>query len=784
MSSKQILLTLVINIFLLFQLNSADKKPPLITINGEIKSNGYPVPYATIQVKSTSIGSISNEEGKFKISVPGGNQLLVAKAVGYKSSVIEINHSTPENLEISLEEDPLLLEQVVITADKNERKRKESSLIVNTLNFDIFNNTKSNSLSEGLAFLPGLRVENTCGNCGSNQVRMNGLDGPYSQILVNGKSIFSGLASVYGLELIPSNIIERVEVIRGGGSALYGSNAIAGTVNIITREPINNQYEIEGYTSLIGTKNSASPENQLNFNTTLTSEDKKQGLAIYGSLKDRQPFDANGDGFSELAKIKSTTVGIHYSLKPTTKSKITTDYFHINEERRGGDSFHLPMHETLITGATNHKINSVNVNYLLFPVANHELSIFGAAQTVGRDSYYGASKALDGYGVTKDITYNTGVSYKYILSKSSLVGGGEISGGNLRDRKLGYRTEDINPESNELETTFHPNKKVADQDNIIYSLYGQYERKNKSFSASAGARYDYYKIENLLATIPTQSNSVVSPRLNLLYGLDKNIQIRASYSKGYRSPQIFDEDLHVETSEARQIIHENAVDLKQETSNSYMGSINYQLNKGKINVELLSEFFLTELNNPFSTEIGEPDENGVVIYKRVNEEEGAVVKGVNLEANFLYSRHWKANISYTIQNSRYGAPQDFNERRFLRTPDEYGYFTLEWLPNNKFSISTNGIYTGKMLIPYFGPTILNPEEGELRESESFFDLGANAKYTFATKVGKIQLVAGIKNIFNSFQTDMDTGSDKDPGYVYGPKTPQTVYFSLKISDIF
>jgi outer membrane receptor for ferrienterochelin and colicins len=89
------------------------------------------------------------------------------------------------------------------------------------------------TLSEGLSFSPGLRIENDCQNCGFSQVRMNGMEGPYSQILINSHPIFSGLAGVYGLELIPTNMIERIEVVRGGGSALYGSNAIAGTINII-----------------------------------------------------------------------------------------------------------------------------------------------------------------------------------------------------------------------------------------------------------------------------------------------------------------------------------------------------------------------------------------------------------------------------------------------------------------------------------------------------------------------------------------------------------------------
>ena len=100
--------------------------------------------------------------------------------------------------------------------------------------------TQSVCLAQGLNFQPGVRTEDNCQNCGFTQVRINGLDGHYSQILVNSRSVFSSLNGVYGLEQIPANMIDRVEVVRGGGSALFGASAIGGTINIITKEPIRN----------------------------------------------------------------------------------------------------------------------------------------------------------------------------------------------------------------------------------------------------------------------------------------------------------------------------------------------------------------------------------------------------------------------------------------------------------------------------------------------------------------------------------------------------------------
>lgn len=217
---------------------------------------------------------------------------------------ILIKKGETKEVNFELVKDALGLEEVVITGDRNATNRVESSTIVNTITPKLFARTQSVTLSEGLNFSPGLRMENNCQNCGFSQVRMNGMEGPYSQILINSRPIFSGLAGVYGLELIPSSMVERVEVVRGGGSALYGSNAIAGTINLILKDPINNSYELGVNTGLIGVglNNSGNPaqDYSVNFNTSLVSSDNKTGMALYGFYRDREPFDANDDNFSEI----------------------------------------------------------------------------------------------------------------------------------------------------------------------------------------------------------------------------------------------------------------------------------------------------------------------------------------------------------------------------------------------------------------------------------------------------------------------------------------------------
>ena len=115
----------------------------------------------------------------------------------------------------------------------------------------LFSAVGSSTLSESMNFTPGLRIENNCGNCAVTQLRINGLEGHYSQILLDSRPIFSSLATVYGLDQLPVSMIERVEVVRGGGSALYGANAIGGVVNIITKEPLYNTLNVSNITNVL-----------------------------------------------------------------------------------------------------------------------------------------------------------------------------------------------------------------------------------------------------------------------------------------------------------------------------------------------------------------------------------------------------------------------------------------------------------------------------------------------------------------------------------------------------
>ncbi|MGQ7869828.1 TonB-dependent receptor [Sunxiuqinia sp. sy24] len=750
---------------------------------GDVRSGDEHIPFATILVKGTTVGTAADVTGHYKlVGIPEGEQEVVVSAVGYQAKAYEFSFKIgePITLTAELEPDQIGLEQVVITADRSEKSRHDASTIVSTISPKLLETTQSVTLSEGLSFTPGLRMENNCQNCGFTQVRMNGLEGPYSQILINSRPVFSGLAGVYGLELIPANMIDRVEVVRGGGSALFGSNAIAGTINLITKEPVQDIYSINSSVSVIGADESS--DFNLSMNGSVVSEDYRSGMSFYGFKRERDPYDANGDDFSEMSAIENGTFGASFFKRMGLRSKINLDYFFIEESRRGGSDFDLPNHEAAISEAVDHQINSANLTFDQFMRDHDKLSFFAAMQQVERGSYYGAGQDLSAYGLTKDLAYSVGSQYhrdidQMLFSPSELMLGLEMTSDELKDQKLGYL---------DVETMEHVGTTtITDQSVQTFGFFAQNEWVAEQWRLSLGFRVEHYAIADEADSNGNISGNVFSPRASVLFNLSEQVQLRSSFARGYRAPQIFDEDLHIETSGARKVIHKNDPNLEQENSHSATFSVDISQNWGRWQAQLLAEGFYTALENPFTNQYGTPDANGQVVYTRTNAEDGAKVDGVNLELNASPGPRWMFQSGFTFQKSRYETPQEFNERRFFRTPNSYGYLALSYSPTAAFKASVTGNYTGKMLVPYFGNTLVNPEGGQLNEVDPFFDLGLKLSQTLELSGGlSLQLYAGVKNLFDAYQDDFDYGVDRDPGYIYGPLSPRTFYFGVKLGNIF
>ena len=744
------------------EVNIPDPKNTDAHIHGHVidKATGEHLPYIVVILKGTTIGVATENTGHYMIrNVPEGTFIVEVSAVGYKTQTRELNIMKGHAYEVNfvLEEDHVQLDGVIVSATRSETTRRMSPTLVNVIGMDIYDKGNCTTVAQGLSFQPGVRVENNCQNCGFQQVRINGLDGQYTQILIDSRPIFSALAGVYGIEQLPANMVDRVEVMRGGGSALFGSSAIAGTINIITKEPVRNSANISHTTTSID--GTSALHNTTDINASIVSEDNKLGLAIFGQNTSKDAWDANGDGFTELSKISGQTVGFRGYVKTGLYSKITAEYHHLEEFRRGGDNLDLPPHEAMVAEQTKHGINTGGLKFDWFSKdQKHRLNVFASLQHINRDSYYGAGMDPNAYGNTTDLTWVGGAQYVYKAEKclfmpSDLTVGLEYNEDYLRDNMWGY-------------------DRTTDQTVRIVSAYAQNEWKNKQWGILIGGRLDKH---NLIKDI------IFSPRANLRYNPTENINLRASYSYGFRAPQAFDEDLHIDNVGGTVSMIRLAEDLTVEKSQSVSVSADIYHSWGDWQGNFLVEGFFTDLDDVFALkEIG--FENGILIKERHNEA-GAVVFGGNMEGKIAWKDIFQLQLGFTAQNSNYKEARSWSDdveptRKMFRTPDFHGYLTASYNPVKQLTLALTGTYTGSMLIEHHAGMI---ERNVTVRTPDFWDMGLKVAYDFRLyKSFKLQLNAGAQNIFNSFQKDFDRGEDRDSGYMYGPTLPRTFFFGVKL----
>jgi outer membrane receptor for ferrienterochelin and colicins len=731
-------------------------------IVGHVTSGGEHLAGVSILIQNTNTGTITDHTGHYSLTnVPIGNLRIRAQSLGYKPQVVElaIQEGITREVKFELVEDLLGLAEVVVTANRNETNRQEAPVIVNILNSKLFQATNSVCLSEGLSYQPGLRVENNCQNCGFQQVRINGLEGPYTQILIDSRPIYSALSGVYGIEQIPVNMVERVEIVRGGGSALYGSNAIAGTINIITRESNGNSFDLSDNLAVIDQQTA---DNTTSLNGSIVSDDRLIGLNMFASQRSRGHYDANGDGYSELGIIHGNAIGFRSYFKTSKYSKITATYHFLNEFRRGGNKFDLQPHETNITEQTEHDIHGGELAFDGFsPDQKHKISAYLSGQKIKRSSYYGAQQDLNAYGKTDDVSAVGGIQYVHELdklwfSKATFTAGTEVHINNLHDQMPGYNRD--------LKQNVH-----------IAGFFAQNEWNAGLVHFLVGARIDRH---NLIR------QAIISPRTNFLVDITEKLQWRTSFSTGYRAPQAFDEDLHILAVGGEVMLIELDPNLKPERSRSLSTSLDCYYNVLGVENNFMVEGFSTKLTDVFLVEEIGVDSQGNKLMERRNGS-GAKVQGLNLENRMVFGPRYQLQFGATLQQSRYLKPETWSDdpntaplKKMPRSPETYGYLSISANPTKNFKLFLSGTYTGRMLIPHYAGYIAF--DG-IKETPQFFDFNLKFSYDIRLTNGvKMRLETGAQNILNSYQTDFDKGELRDAGYMYGPMKPRTLFLGLKI----
>ncbi len=723
------------------------------------KENGSPLGFATITLDSTSLGTISDEKGYFEINIPKQGEYIVrANFMGYREATQRVNAEKETSIQIELSPESIQMEQIVVTGNQGEYSRKNAPALINTISARQLDNIGATNLAEGLNLSSGLRVETTCQNCSFPQVRINGLDGMYSQIVIDSKPVVSSLAGVYALEQIPANMIERIEIIRGGGSSVFGGNAIAGIVNVITREPRENS--AAGSSSYYNLYGKAS-EYTVNANVSLVGKNQKSALALFGNYRRRDPLDIDGDGFSELGKIKSNSFGLNGYIKSGETGKFSFEYKNIAEFRRGGNNFSMPPHMSDITEQTEHDINNASVAYdQRLRDGKMKLSVYGALQHIFRDSYYGSDNDENAYGKTSDVTTLWGARLtnkigRFLFSPALLSYGAEYKYNGLHDR-MPLHGRQINQQVH------------------LSSLFLENTWNGNKLSVTAGGRFDKHSLIN---------KPLFAPRMNLMYKPSQKVTFRAAYSNGYRAPEAFDEDLHVSIVGGEPMIIVLDPDLKAERSHSYSLSGDFYLGEGDWKANLLTDFFYTDIRHVFILQPIGQQGDAEVMQKRNGD--GARVAGINMDLTLFYKSLLQIQLGFTAQKSQYTAPYQWSEnpqtaavKKMFRSPNTYGFVSVMYTPTPLWNFSANLVYTGSMLVQHFAGYI---ESDRIEKTPEFFDVGLKLSRDFnVSEQVKIELHIGAKNLLNSYQKDFDQGSQRDSKYIYGPSLPRTFFAGVKI----
>ena len=389
---------------------------------------------------------------------------------------------------------------------------------------------------------------------------------------------------------------------------------------------------------------------------------------------------------------------------------------------------------------------------------------------------------LNAYGNTKDLALLGGFQFtRNFKNNDVLTTGMEYNHSNTEDVIAGYQ-------------------RFIDQEVNSYAAFAQYEWKPvENFTALLGARLDHiniagnYAVENI-SRFSNIDQTVLSPRITVLYDLTNELQFRGGYARGFRAPQAFNEDLHISSvgGEPQFVILSN--DLETEYSNAYTASFNYSKSINKLQTDFLLEGFYTELQDPFTTvSTGASLPNGSIL-KEVSNGNGAYVAGSNFEIGVSPNSDLTFQLGGTYQRSIYKEDQilyeadenseieeDIIVSNFVRNPDFYGYLNINTSPFEDFALDLTGTYTGNMTIP----KVITPNGMlELIESPSFWDINLKlSQHMDITENFHINLSTGVQNVFNEYQDDFESGPTRDSDYIYGPSRPRTFFFGIKFGNL-
>lgn len=336
--------------------------------------------------------------------------------------------------------------QVVSTATRTERLISEVPIRTEVVTNEGMHMRAAFNFSQAMDLFNGIRVESTCQNCNTSEVLMQGLGGAYNQILFDGAPLMSALGGVYGLEQIPTAFVDRIEVVKGGSSALYGAGAVSGVINLIPIQPLRNG----GFLQVGVDVQKSEPVWLADGRLDRVFAEGKGGLSFVFQSSQNDPIDFNGDGYSEITEKELGVVGVQGWFSPTTRTRLRGNYQYTWEERRGGNRFDQPEYLSNIAESLQTKYHRGGLTWEQDVTQDFDFSVGYSFAYIERDSFYGglgdvitdptdpnydpdeldptiagsaASDSYGQYGYTKDPLHYIDSQFNYRLEKHALAFG-------------------------------------------------------------------------------------------------------------------------------------------------------------------------------------------------------------------------------------------------------------------------------------------------------------------------------------------------------------------------
>jgi outer membrane receptor for ferrienterochelin and colicins len=717
------------------------------SLRGRIEGwEGEPIKKAIILIPELEISVESDDSGGYKFSrIPPGKYHLEVCADGYMDYISDPLDFDRDRINHTIILVKKIEEEIVVTATRTPKLYAETPVKTEVITTTEIQQKVAVNLAEALTQTTGVRVENDCQNCNFTQVRINGMEGKYTQILIDSSPVVSAMTGVYGLEQIPAEMLDRIEIVKGGGSALYGGNAVAGVINVITREPQETRTALK----LLQESISRKPYTNLSFHSSLVSNDLNTKAFFFASYQKRDPVDLNNDSFSELGTISNTSFGLNfYNDFEKLRGKIKLGFFRIFEERRGGDLFDKPPHEanTAEWAKTDQLGLSLEWNHSLTARLHYNLSL--SLVDAKRNTYYGSHKDPNAYGMTKN---------------PLLFGNAQLNwqaGGHVFSLGFQYKRDKIE----DVATGY--NRIIRETYEEIGFFVQDDFKISKTFTLLTGVRINKHT---------ALERNILTPRLSFLMNISKNLTFRTSFSTGFRAPQVFDEDLHITQVGGEGMMIINSPDLREERSSNLSTGLDYGKQIGRNIIQLSLEGFFTRLANTFILHEINRIENARIL-ERVNGS-GSRVYGFSFELGLMLGTQISVASGWTIQHSeRDEAEPDFDSREFFRTPNIYGFSSLSYKNETVACADVSLEYTGSMKAPHYSGYI---EVDTLETTKPFWVLNIKLHRSFRVSQNcAVNIFIGGYNLLNSYQKDLDRGVNRDSGYVYGPAKPRTFYAGL------